>query len=106
MDCLDVMTELLKRFGPAFEAKHNELTKLVVQQLRSPQPVVRKRSIACLGQLAVHVSDPLLQSMVKHLLAGIKDATDAPTLIPPSAPCAGRWGTAWGGTWGTSSRCS
>lgn len=71
-ECLDITTELLNRFGAKMERDHTPLLKAVLKQLSCSQPLVRKRGAVCLGALAVHVSDRLLQGLVEELLRGIQ----------------------------------
>ena len=55
-----------------------------VGQLSSSVPIVRKRATACLGNLAVNISDANLKSLVSSLLDGIqrpKAGQDVRTLI-------------------------
>lgn len=71
-ECLEIMTDLLRRFGHLNVRYHNDLLGILLQQLNSNQVVVRKRTAHCLGALAVVSSDVLLSTVVTSLLEGIQ----------------------------------
>jgi cullin-associated NEDD8-dissociated protein 1 len=75
-ECLDIMTELLSRFGHLMDDKeHQSIMEIVVKQLlevQSQRTVVRKRASNCLGALAVVASDNLLNHTVQLLLDQIE----------------------------------
>ncbi len=73
-ECLDIMTDLLRRFGHLNALSHNEVMKQVVRQLQSDRAVIRKRSAHCLGALVVVSSDALLNSLMQILLDGIEQS--------------------------------
>jgi cullin-associated NEDD8-dissociated protein 1 len=80
LECLDNLTDLLRRFGREVEAEHEKIITCVTTQLASDKPVVRKRATACLGTVATIVADPLLNRLTAHLLAQIK-ATQKPDIV-------------------------
>ena len=71
-ECLDNMTDLLRRFGHLNAASHNDIMKSVVKQLQNDRAVIRKRAAHCLGALVVVSSDALLNSLMQILLEGIE----------------------------------
>lgn len=73
-ECLDIMSELLKRFGGLNEKDHIEIMTVVVGQLDHDRPVIRKRATNCLGSLAVVSTDALLNRLVQTLLERIEQA--------------------------------
>jgi hypothetical protein len=73
-ECLDNMTDLLRRFGQLNAGSHPEIMKQVVKQLQSERAVIRKRAAHCLGALVVVSSDALLNSLMQILLDGIEAA--------------------------------
>lgn len=84
LECLDNLTDLLKRFGRKVEGEHERVLLSGLQELRHPKPVVRKRANACLGALAVVASDALLNRLMEELLgqiAGGGGKRDVQTLI-------------------------
>jgi cullin-associated NEDD8-dissociated protein 1 len=84
LECLDIITDLLKRFGHDIEPEHENLMGTVLQQLQHQRPVVRKRATASLGSLAICLSDPLLKRLTETLLGRIEspgDGAEVRTLI-------------------------
>jgi len=88
-ECLDNMTDLLRRFGHLVVQSHDHIMKALVKQLEHDRPVIRKRAAMCIGSLAVVSSDVLLNTLVEKILQLIEDAeksngnslTDTRTLI-------------------------
>lgn len=83
-ETLDILTDLLRRFGHACATEHEQIMKSLVVLLSDASPLVRKRATACVGSLGVMASDPLLTRLVEHLINGIQNksgATDKRTLI-------------------------
>jgi len=76
-ECLDNMTDLLRRFGHLNTSSHNEIMKSVVKQLQNDRAVIRKRAAHCLGALVVVSSDALLNSLMQILLEGIEASAGA-----------------------------
>jgi len=74
LECLDNLTDLLKRFGHDMEGDHSAMMTSGLQQLQHTKPTVRKRANAFLGALAVVVSDPLLNQLMEELLRQIAAA--------------------------------
>lgn len=73
-ECLDILCELLKRFGHVNEKDHNDLLVALVEQLDHEKPIIRKRASNCLGALAVVSNDALLNSLVQTMLAKIEQS--------------------------------
>ena len=72
--CLDVLTDLLGRFGASsihVTRQHEPILQLCLTQLSSDSHVVRKRTGATIGCLSVVLSDALLVRMVESLLSQI-----------------------------------
>lgn len=70
-ECLDNMSELLKRFGSLNDKDHVDIMNGIVAQLDHERMVIRKRAANCLGSLAVVSSDALLNRLVQTLLEKI-----------------------------------
>lgn len=72
--CLDILTDLLTRFGAtslSVTRQHEPILQQCLLQLSSPAPVVRKRAGTTIGCLSVVLSDALLNRMVEALLSQI-----------------------------------
>ncbi|KAL9188526.1 hypothetical protein ACHAXT_006904 [Thalassiosira profunda] len=75
--CLNVLTDLLTRFGATSNSitnQHEPLLNVTLSQLASPRPVVRKRAGTTIGVLASVISDTLLHRLVERLLDQIDQA--------------------------------
>lgn len=72
--CLDVLTDLLTRFGHSSVSvtrQHEPILQMCLACLGSPSPVIRKRTGTAMGCLSVVLSDALLTRMVEALLSQI-----------------------------------
>lgn len=75
--CLNVLTDLLTRFGSSSNSitlQHEPLLNVTLSQLASPRPVVRKRAGTTIGVLATVISDTLLHRLVERILDQIDQA--------------------------------
>ena len=74
-ECLDNLSELLRRFGHHIaERDHEAVMDSAIRALGAGKPVVRKRAAVCLGALSVVSGDELLHRLMTLLLNRI----DAP----------------------------
>lgn len=83
-ETLDILTDLLRRFGYDVATEHATIMELLMVQLTDESPLVRKRATACVGSLGVMASDVLVSRLVEHLIKGIQGSSDtanARTLI-------------------------
>ena len=71
-ECLDLMSDLLKRFGNLNDREHIDIMNAVVGQLDHDKVIIRKRAANCLGSLAVVSSDALLNRLIQTLLEKIE----------------------------------
>lgn len=76
--CLEILTELLTRFGalPFITRLHGDLLQVTMKQLASKSHLIRKRAGNTIGCLSVVLSDDLLRRLVDSLLSQI-DSADA-----------------------------
>ena len=77
--CLNVLSDLLTRFGSSSEsvtAQHEPLLNVTLAQLASPRPIVRKRAGTTVGVLATVISDKLLHRLVERILDQIDQVSD------------------------------
>ena len=51
--CLDIMNEVLAKFGQLLTTEQGPLRTILLQQLSSSKTGIRKRAMACLGALCV-----------------------------------------------------
>lgn len=71
-DSLEVLADILSRFGSILTASHEQMQQAFVKELSSKRPAVRKRAIMCLAALSVNTSDKLFNDLVTAVLDGIK----------------------------------
>ena len=71
--CLEILTELLARFGALsfITRQHLDLLGVTLRQLACDSELVRKRAGQTIGSLAVVISDQLLGRLVETLLSQI-----------------------------------
>lgn len=68
LEALDILADLLSRFGDLLIQFHDTILKALVPQLGSPRQAVRKRTIVALSYLMTTCSDTAYNSVVEHLL--------------------------------------
>ena len=61
MCCLDILNDMLKRFGSLMLGELDKIQKAVLPQLTSGRPATRKRAISCLG-----IPSPLVHFFRSH----------------------------------------
>ncbi|CAI5744011.1 unnamed protein product [Peronospora destructor] len=75
-ETLDLLTDLLRRFGYDVATEHATIMELLMVQLTDGSPLVRKRATACVGSLGVMASNVLVSRLVGHLIKGVQGSTD------------------------------
>ncbi|KAF0974587.1 hypothetical protein FDP41_006619 [Naegleria fowleri] len=68
---LDVLSDLLGRFGTMVVEEHEKLQTAFVEELKSSRVSVRKRAIACLAALSVNTNDKLFDTLLTGIVNGI-----------------------------------
>ncbi|KAL9653139.1 hypothetical protein ABK040_006355 [Willaertia magna] len=68
---LDVLSDLLDRFGSIVNEEHEKLQKTLADELKSSRVSVRKRTISCLAALSVHTNDKLFDTLIVNVVNGI-----------------------------------
>ena len=74
--CLEILTDLLTRFGalPVITRQHETLLEVILSQLASDSHLIRKRAGNTIGCLAIVISDDILYRLVEYLLSQIDRA--------------------------------
>ena len=75
-ECLDSLTDLVKRFGHLMKADHETLLAQATPHLTNPKPAIQKRAVVCLSALAVTLNDAHLFSLIDQLLSNIDTITE------------------------------
>ncbi|XP_039172622.1 cullin-associated NEDD8-dissociated protein 1 [Eucalyptus grandis] len=70
-ECLDILCDVLHKFGNLMANDHELLLGALLTQLTSPQASVRKKTVSCIASLASSLSDDLLAKatveVIRHL---------------------------------------
>ena len=87
-ECMDILSDLLRRFGHFCESDHSDVMVTLVRQLEFEKTPIRKRAAVCLASLATVSTDQLLNRMIETILEqvdrserGQSASADTQTLI-------------------------
>lgn len=72
LEALDILTDLLSRFGDLLVPFHDTILKALVPQLGSQRQAVRKRTIVALSLLLITCSSSAYGKVIAHLLDGLE----------------------------------
>ena len=76
LEALDILCDLLNRFGSILSQYHPSIKDALVSQLSSPRLAVRKRSITAISFLAVSCDSILLEQILDTLLLHLSNFRD------------------------------
>ncbi|KAL8162625.1 hypothetical protein V2J09_014114, partial [Rumex salicifolius] len=71
-ECLDLLCDVLHRYGNLLSANHEELLGALLSQLNSSQASVRKRVVSCMASLSSSLSDDLLAKAIVEVVNLVK----------------------------------
>lgn len=71
LEALDILADLLSRFGGLLVSFHSVILSALLPQLRSPRQAVRKRTIVALSHLVLSCNPTLYDRLIDHLLEGL-----------------------------------
>ncbi|XP_053618217.1 cullin-associated NEDD8-dissociated protein 1 [Plodia interpunctella] len=77
LEALDILADLLSRFGGLLISFHTMLLNSLLPQLASPRQAVRKRTIVALSHLVMSCNSSLYNKLIDHLLEGLGSSTSA-----------------------------
>uniref|UniRef100_A0A0K8UC02 Cullin-associated NEDD8-dissociated protein 1 n=3 Tax=Bactrocera latifrons TaxID=174628 RepID=A0A0K8UC02_BACLA len=77
LEALDILTDLLSRFGLFLIPFHNQILKALIPQLESPRQAVRKRSIIALSHLLALADDSIYDDVIVRLLKGLENNSNS-----------------------------
>ncbi|KAG8058203.1 hypothetical protein GUJ93_ZPchr0002g25435 [Zizania palustris] len=72
-ECLDILGDILHRFGNLITKDHESMLAALLSQLSSNQASVRKKSISCIASLAACLSDDLLAKATFEVVQLLKN---------------------------------
>ncbi|KAM7353038.1 cullin-associated and neddylation-dissociated 1 isoform 1-T1 [Cochliomyia hominivorax] len=73
LESLDILSDLLSRFGEFLVPFHNTILKALVPQLSSSRQAVRKRTIVALSHLLTLATTNAYNDVIEHLLDGLEN---------------------------------
>lgn len=79
LEALDILGDLLSRFGGLLVTFHSSIKQALLPQLASPRLAVRKRAIIAIGHLVMSCNSPLFQELIEFLLAELRANTSTST---------------------------
>ncbi|XP_034943385.1 cullin-associated NEDD8-dissociated protein 1 [Chelonus insularis] len=71
LEALDIVADLLSRFGSLLVSFHSTILNALLPQLSSPRQAVRKRTIVALSHLLTSSNNFLYKKLIDHLLEGL-----------------------------------
>ncbi|CAG9855280.1 unnamed protein product [Phyllotreta striolata] len=71
LEALDIITDLLLRFGPVLQAFHASILSALLPQLCSQRQAVRKRTISACSNLVLSCNNALYSKLIDHLYDGL-----------------------------------
>ncbi|XP_026434973.1 cullin-associated NEDD8-dissociated protein 1-like isoform X2 [Papaver somniferum] len=80
-ECLDILCDVLHRFGNLMTADHGLLLNSLLSQLSSNQASVRKKAISCIASLASSLSDDLLATATIKVVQLLKNKSQKSEMI-------------------------
>ena len=82
LDTLDILADLLDRFGTFLTSFHQNIQQVLLHQLHSPRLAVRKRAVVAISQLSSSCSDAIFHDLIAFFVNGLdKNASSTKTYI-------------------------
>uniref|UniRef100_A0A803NAM7 TATA-binding protein interacting (TIP20) domain-containing protein n=1 Tax=Chenopodium quinoa TaxID=63459 RepID=A0A803NAM7_CHEQI len=79
-ECLDILCDVLHRYGNLVVAYHEELLRALLSQLNFTQATIRKKTISCIASLASSLSDDLLTKATVEVVGLLKRKATKPEM--------------------------
>lgn len=76
LESLDILTDLLSRFGELLFSFHELMLQALIPQLDSGRQAVRKRTIVALSHLLITCDQKAYNTVIQHLLNGLEKPKD------------------------------
>lgn len=80
LEALDIMADLLSRFGDLLIPFHETIQVALLPQLVSARPAVRKRTIVALSHLSASCNNAVYDRVVLHLIEGLEARQNVNTI--------------------------
>lgn len=89
MDSLDILAEVLSRFGSQVTTEaQSRVQQVLMPLLDHPRAAVRKRTTVAIGYSVVHLTDDMYSTLMERLLQGLK-STKSSEKLRTLIQCAG-----------------
>ncbi|XP_076924300.1 cullin-associated NEDD8-dissociated protein 1-like [Bidens hawaiensis] len=72
-ECLDILCDILHKFGNLMTSDHELLLGALLPQLHSNQASVRKKTVSCIASLALSLSDDLLAKGTTEVVRALQN---------------------------------
>ncbi|XP_024030609.1 cullin-associated NEDD8-dissociated protein 1 [Morus notabilis] len=72
-ECLDILCDILHKFGSLMASEHEQLLGALLSQLSSNQASVRKKTVSCIASLASSLSDDLLAKATVEVVQNLRN---------------------------------
>ncbi|XP_046376355.1 cullin-associated NEDD8-dissociated protein 1-like [Haliotis rufescens] len=79
LEALDILGDLLSRFGGLLVTFHSSILQALLPQLSSPRLAVRKRAIIAIGHLVMSCNNQLFLELIEFLLTELSKNTSTST---------------------------
>ncbi|XP_021751471.1 cullin-associated NEDD8-dissociated protein 1-like [Chenopodium quinoa] len=79
-ECLDILCDVLHRYGNLVVAYHEELLRALLSQLNFAQATIRKKTVSCIASLASSLSDDLLTKATVEVVGLLKRKATKPEM--------------------------
>ncbi|VFQ84833.1 unnamed protein product [Cuscuta campestris] len=79
-ECLDILCDVLHKYGTLVTSDHEVLLSALIPQLSSNQATVRKKSVSCLASLASSLSDDLLAKVTTEVVKLLSNKGSKPEM--------------------------
>ncbi|XP_037960682.1 cullin-associated NEDD8-dissociated protein 1 [Teleopsis dalmanni] len=80
LEALDILSDLLSRFGDFLVPFHNTILRALLPQLGSSRQAVRKRTIVALSHLLTLAQNSAYNEVIEHILEGLEKPKNSVTL--------------------------
>ncbi|XP_047980152.1 cullin-associated NEDD8-dissociated protein 1-like [Salvia hispanica] len=74
-ECLDILCDVLHKYGNLMASDHEVLLSALLPQLNTNQASVRKKAVSCIASLASSLSDDLLAKATVEIILLLKNQT-------------------------------
>lgn len=79
-ECLDILCDVLHKYGTLITSDHEVLLGALLPQLSSNQASVRKKTVSCLASLASSLSDDLLAKVTVEVVKLLRNKSSKPEM--------------------------